>query len=203
MSAFIMTLLAVSLYGAFHSWLASRQVKAWIDTRWPALERRYYRLVYNVIAGVTLLPVLAVPAIFPGPTLYRIHLPWLIVTLAIQASGMLLILVGLLQTGPMSFLGLSQLIGSEPSDDSLVVSGVYRYMRHPLYTGGMLFIWLTPFMTTSALALDLGLTLYLYIGSIFEERKLAQTFGQPYRDYQARVPRFIPRPWRVFESTDS
>jgi methanethiol S-methyltransferase len=198
MLGFAVTLMAVGLYGGFHSWLASQRVKVWVYARWPGLERRFYRLIYNIVAGITLLPVLAVPAFFPGSNLYRIGPPWVFATLLIQAAGVMLILVGLLQTGPMVFLGLSQLMVGNDAEETLVVSGVYRYMRHPLYTGGMLVIWLTPLMTSSVLALNLGLSLYLYIGSIFEERKLARSFGVPYVEYQRQVPRFIPRPWRTF-----
>jgi protein-S-isoprenylcysteine O-methyltransferase Ste14 len=198
MLGFAVTLVAVGLYGGFHSWLASQRVKVRLYARWPRLERRFYRLIYNIVAGITLLPVLAVPAFFPGTNLYRIDPPWVFVTLLIQAAGVMLILVGLLQTGPMAFLGLSQLMAGNAAEETLVVSGVYRYMRHPLYTGGMLVIWLTPLMTSSVLALNLGLSLYLYIGSIFEERKLARSFGVPYAEYQRQVPRFIPRPWRTF-----
>ncbi len=203
MLGFAVTIVAVALYGGFHSWLASHGVKAWLRARWPGLTRRFYRLIYNAIAGVTLLPVLAVPAFFPGSNLYRINPPWVFLSMLLQAAGVLLIVVGLFQTGPMAFLGLSQLAGGRTSEDSLVVSGVYRYLRHPLYTGGMLVIWLTPLMTSSVLALDLGLSLYLYIGSLFEERKLARTFGPAYSEYQARVPRFVPRPWRVFKAQGS
>jgi len=198
MLGFAVTLVAVGLYGGFHSWLASQRVKVWLYARWPGLERRFYRLIYNIVAGITLLPVLTVPAFFPGSNLYRIGPPWVFATLLIQAAGVMLILVGLLQTGPMAFLGLSQLLGGNDAEETLVVSGVYRYMRHPLYTGGMLVIWLTPLMTSSVLALNLGLSLYLYIGSIFEERKLARSFGVPYAEYQRQVPRFIPRPWHTF-----
>ncbi len=67
-------------------------------------------------------------------------------------------------------------------------------MRHPLYSAGLLFIWLTPIMTTSSLALTLGLTAYIYIGSIFEERRLVARFGQAYLDYRRAVPRLIPMP---------
>ena len=197
---FVVTLLFVALYGAFHSWLASRRVKSWLVARWPGVTRRFYRLLYNAIAGITLLPVLAVPAFLPGTSLYRINPPWVFLTLLLQASGVLLIMVGLLQTGPMAFLGLSQLAGEQRTEESLVLSGVYRFVRHPLYTGGMLVIWLTPLMTSSVLALDIGLTLYLWIGSLFEERKLSQAFGEAYSAYQAQVPRFIPLPWRIYRA---
>ena len=56
----------------------------------------------------------------------------------------------------------------------------------------LLFIWLMPVMTTSVLALNLGLTAYIYIGSLFEERRLVAEFGEPYTAYQRRVPRLIP-----------
>ena len=35
---------------------------------------------------------------------------------------------------------------------------------------------------------------YFYIGTFFEERRLVRTFGEEYRAYQRRVPRFLPRP---------
>lgn len=200
MLGFAITLIAVGLYGGLHSWLASQGFKARLLSHWPEPTRRFYRLIYNIIAAITLLPVLALPAFFPGEVIYRINPPWVFATMLLQTAGMLLIVVGLIQTGPMAFVGLSQLAGGRTSEDSLVISGVYRYVRHPLYTGGMLVLWLTPLMTGSVLALVLGLTLYLYVGSLFEERKLARTFGDAYQTYRANVPRFIPRPWRSFDA---
>jgi methanethiol S-methyltransferase len=197
MLGFVLTLLAVGAYGALHSLLAGAWAKRLAAQRLGPTGQRGYRLFFNLLAGLTLLPVLAVPALDPGITLYRIGMPWVLVSLALQALGVVLVMIGLFQTGPMEFLGLKQLVEDNPQADQLVVSGIYRYMRHPLYTGGLLFIWLTPLMTTSVLALDLGLTAYLYIGSVFEERKLLETFGEAYRLYQAQVPRFIPRPGRV------
>jgi protein-S-isoprenylcysteine O-methyltransferase Ste14 len=79
-----------------------------------------------------------------------------------------------------------------------VINGLYCHVRHPLYSAGLLFIWLSPLMTTSLLALNLGLTLYIIIGSIFEERRLVGQFGQAYVDYQRRVPRLIPRPGKCY-----
>jgi protein-S-isoprenylcysteine O-methyltransferase Ste14 len=198
MPGFVLTLAAVGAYGAVHSLLAGTWAKQWATRRLGRAAQRGYRLFFNLLAGVTLLPVLAVPALDPGITLYRIEMPWVLASLVLQGLGMVLVVIGLLQTGPMDFLGLSQLVDENPTGDRLVVSGLYRYMRHPLYTGGLLFIWLTPLMTTSVLALDLGLTAYLYIGSLFEERKLVDMFGEPYRIYQSRVPRFVPRPWRLW-----
>jgi protein-S-isoprenylcysteine O-methyltransferase Ste14 len=48
-------------------------------------------------------------------------------------------------------------------------------------------------MTTTLLALYAAFSLYLYVGSLFEERRLLAEFGQAYEDYQRRVPRLMPR----------
>jgi protein-S-isoprenylcysteine O-methyltransferase Ste14 len=75
----------------------------------------------------------------------------------------------------------------------MVTGGLYRWVRHPLYTAGLAFIWLTPIMTSNLLALNIGLTLYLILGAIYEERKLVREFGERYTRYQERVPMLIPR----------
>ncbi len=87
--------------------------------------------------------------------------------------------------------------GAPAEPGTLIVTGLYRWVRHPLYTAGLLLIWLTPVMTTSILALNLSLTLYIIVGSRLEERRLLAEFGQAYADYQAAVPGLIPRPPRA------
>jgi protein-S-isoprenylcysteine O-methyltransferase Ste14 len=158
---------------------------------------RLYRLLYNLAGGLTFLPVLYLVARYPGQTLYRIDPPWLVLSLAGQALAVVILLLGVLQTDVWRFLGLAQLQGhSDYPSDRLVISGLYRYVRHPLYTAGLLFIWLTPVMTTSVLVMNLALTIYIYIGSRFEEQRLINEFGGAYRQYQKQVPRLIPNPLR-------
>ena len=195
--AALLTLLAVALYGGLHSLLASRWAKARARRSLGPTAGRLYRLAYNVLGGLTLLPVLAFPARFPGLPLYRIAWPWSGLTVAVQALALLTILVGLRQTGLGSFLGLRQLLegeGDRPAQ--LQVTGLYRWVRHPLYTAGLVFLWFSPLMTTSLLALFAGLSAYLYIGSRFEEQRLIEEFGQPYREYRRCIPPLIPLPRR-------
>lgn len=192
-----LTLLAVTLWAALHSLLASNRAKAAARRRLGPAADRSFRLLYNLIGVLTLLPVLGIPALLPGAMLYAFPAPWATVAFILQFLALLLILVGLMQTGVLGFLGIEQLVRSNPgAAPPLQVAGLYAWARHPLYSAGLAFIWLTPIMTASTLALFLGLTLYIYIGSIFEERRLVSEFGEPYREYQRRVPRLIPRPWR-------
>jgi len=194
----LLTIAAVALWGVLHSLLAGPRTKHWLHQRIGGPADRGYRLFYNVVAVLTLLPVLAVPARNPGLTLYQIPAPWVFVTTAVQLLALLAIGLTVLQTGASSFLGVRQLFVSEELPARLQVSGFYRWIRHPLYTAALIFIWLSPVMTTSTLALYLGFTLYIVIGSRFEERQLVAEFGEPYLEYRQKVPALIPQPWRRY-----
>jgi protein-S-isoprenylcysteine O-methyltransferase Ste14 len=193
-----LALAGVAAYSLLHSALAGLRVKAAARRLLGPLSDRYYRLVFNVLGIVTFLPVLAVPIVFPGRRLYVVPWPWSGLMMAGQLAAILVVAIGLLQTDVWHFLGLRQLSGPlESRPATLVTGGLYRHVRHPLYTAGLAFLWLTPIMTTTLLALYAGLSVYLYVGSLFEERRLLAEFGQAYADYQRRVPRLIPRLFRA------
>jgi protein-S-isoprenylcysteine O-methyltransferase Ste14 len=184
--------LSALAWGAVHSLLAALGLKRWIFKLAGSKAGRFYRLGYNLFAGISLLPVFALLALFPGKVIYRISAPWSFVAIFGEITAILLVAKGISQTGLASFLGFSQLLGSVPSKSNLVTDGIYAHIRHPLYTGGLLFIWLSPIMTTSLLALNLTFTLYIIIGAWLEERKLEAEFGNTYREYRQRIPMFIP-----------
>jgi len=197
MSSPFLIILAVFLYGLVHSLLAlpwaKRRARQWFG---PAADR-WYRLGYNLFGVISLLPVLALPALLPDQTLYTIPIPWTYLALAGQAAAVVMLVVGVKQTGAWKFLGLQQAFAPEDqSPPRLVLTGLYRWVRHPLYTAGLLFIWLIPVMTANLLALNIGLTIYLIIGALFEERKLVREFGEVYIQYRKVTPMLIPRPPR-------
>lgn len=78
-------------------------------------------------------------------------------------------------------------------DGQLSTGGLYRYVRHPMYSSVLLF--------ALGIAIDSGsafkylLTLFLYIlfrfKSIYEEKYLTLKYPD-YAAYAARIPRFIP-----------
>ena len=47
-------------------------------------------------------------------------------------------------------------------------------------------------MSLDRLAIIIYICLYVIVGTPIEERKLIKIFGQPYVDYQRRVPTIIP-----------
>jgi len=185
-------ILSVLLWGFFHSLLASLSVKALTQRVFGAAERRYYRLAYNIFACISFLPALVITAFTPDRDLYTIPFPWVIPLLAGQLLSLVALVIGFRQTDVWEFLGLRQLSGKEKQPAKLTTSGLYRYVRHPLYTAGIVFIWLMPIMTINVLAINLGLTVYVVVGAYFEERKLRREFGAQYAAYQALRPMLIP-----------
>ncbi len=195
LSSVLWILLATGLYGLAHSLLAALRVKEGVRRRFGPTADRYYRLAYNLFAVISLAPVLALIRLLPDRALYRVPWPWAAVFVLSQLGGLLLILVAVGQTDPWAFLGLRQLQGATGSGQTgLVVKGPYRWVRHPLYTGTLLAIWLFPVMTANLLAFNLGLTAYILIGARFEERKLVAAFGESYDRYRKQTPMLIPRP---------
>ena len=188
-------LLAGLIYAVLHSLTASLWAKARVRQLLGPASDRWYRLVYNLFAGLSLLPLLALVAWLPDETLYQIPFPWLILTGLGQLVGLGIVLAGLLQTDPWHFTGLRQLLQRRETitEPALVTGGIYARVRHPLYTGGLLVIWLTPTMTANLLALFALLSVYLYVGAKFEERRLVHEFGDDYRQYQQRVPMLFPQ----------
>jgi len=191
--SFWLILLAVLAYGLLHTLLASLKVKAEVHRWFGSKSDQWFRLAYNFITVITLLPILVMPILLIDKELYRIPYPWVIATLTFQALAILVGIIGLKQTGITSFIGLRQLFLPEvTTPPRLVTGGLYRYIRHPLYTAGLVFIWLLPFMTCNLLALNLGLTAYVLVGVYFEERKLVSEFGEAYVEYRRRTPMLIP-----------
>jgi protein-S-isoprenylcysteine O-methyltransferase Ste14 len=192
-TSFLLILVACALYGGLHSWLASLRVKRWAAERMGPAGERCYRLFFNIQGAVTALPLLALAGLLPDARLYTIPFPWVLLTLALQGLGVAGLVAGVLQTGALAFLGLDALLPGRPAQPArLVTGGLYRWMRHPLYSFGLLILWALPAMTWNRLALALGLTIYILVGIYFEERKLLREFGPAYAEYRRRTPMLIP-----------
>jgi protein-S-isoprenylcysteine O-methyltransferase Ste14 len=185
-------ILASAIWGAVHSVLASLGAKAAARQALGDGVMRWYRLLYNAFSLITFLPLLALAALLPDRLLYTIPAPWIYLSLAFQAVAAVALVVALLQTDLWSFLGLSQPFRSTDQPGTLFTGGLYRLVRHPLYSTGLLILWLAPQMTVNRLVLIVGLTIYIVVGAMFEERKLVREFGSAYVEYKARTPMLIP-----------
>lgn len=112
----------------------------------------------------------------------------------VAVAGLAVVGVALLGYDRRRFLGLAQLQAPDaPGDEALRIDGLHRFVRHPLYSGLFLVLW-GHAQTEFALATAVWGSLYLLIGTVFEERRLVALYGPAYVVYRVRVPAFIP--WR-------
>lgn len=168
-----------------HSGMARRPFKDWL-TRWlpAALERPSYVAASGLLT--LLVPIVWQP--LPGPNLWE-GPAWLIgVSLAAAvATGL-----QCRTFDSADFLGLRFAPGST---GPLHVTGAYRWVRHPLMTGTLIFLWTQPIMTPELLLLDAGLTVYILAALPLEERELVRQFGSDYERYRRRTPALVPWRW--------
>jgi len=185
-------ILAVVIWGVIHSVTASLRVKDWARRVLEDTGIRFYRLVYNLFSVISFIPILWLMVALPDRMLYQIPAPWVYLSLAGQIAAIVLLVLGVLQTDTLSFVGLRQLFEENERPSKMVIHGLYRWVRHPLYTAGLLFIWLTPVMSMNSLIVIIAVTVYIIIGAFFEERKLEREFGAKYTEYKAVTPMLIP-----------
>ncbi|MBN1451278.1 MAG: isoprenylcysteine carboxylmethyltransferase family protein [Anaerolineales bacterium] len=184
--------LAVLIWGVVHSITASSGAEEWLRRKLGGTGMRFYRFGYNVFSVISFIPILWLMAVLPDQALYRFPAPWVYLTLAGQFAAVVILVVGVLQTGALSFVGLRQLFEKEERPPQLITHGLYRWVRHPLYTAGLLFIWLTPVMSVNLLIVIISATVYIIVGALFEERKLEREFGTVYAEYKSGTPMLIP-----------
>lgn len=106
-----------------------------------------------------------------------------------QVAGLV---VSLLAVRRISVRELGGLADPRPSE-ALEYSGLYGFVRHPLYLGWVLLFIPVPTLTGDRLLFAVVSTVYILIAMPFEEAGLMAHFGDRYREYRRAVRwRLIP-----------
>lgn len=194
-------------FALFHSLMAGAQLKTRLKRVLDArIVEGWYRLVYNLLAIVSIVPVLALLATLPDLVLYSIPFPYAIGPVGVQGVGLLGLLWSLFSFDLWRFVGISQALAylsgeALPlADEPLQEKGAFSLVRHPVYFFSLLLIWATSIMTLNLLLFNMWATIYVVIGSLIEEHRLEGLYGDTYRSYRRRVSWLIPCPpshwWR-------
>jgi protein-S-isoprenylcysteine O-methyltransferase Ste14 len=139
------------------------------------------------------------------PGTVAVYIPYRITEQRVFASGpMLLVAVALFAVGAAIYLWCVWDFAAfgrgtpAPIDAPirLVVRGLYRYTRNPMYVGVLAVIvgWAALFQAASVLVYAIGVAACFHLFVVlYEERRLAQLFGAEYAEYRVRVNRWLPR----------
>jgi protein-S-isoprenylcysteine O-methyltransferase Ste14 len=193
--------LLYTTWAGIHSLLA-RDVAKKIVARFVGAA--FVRIAYVMFSGVTLALVLVLWQPVSGDLWHSRGAVYWLLTAAYVASILALFRVTS-YFDYAEFLGLKQAersLSDEPARSPVLsVSGPYAYCRHPMYFALLAVFWVGPVMSWGRFEFVLLGTLYLFIGSKFEERNLRRELGAAYDLYCAHVPMWFPRltPWHYPE----
>jgi methanethiol S-methyltransferase len=181
-----------SLFALHHSLLARSSAKRFVTQRAPAeLERS----LYTWTASLLFILVCTFWQPVPG-TLYVLHGPWRALAYLAQTAGLILTIRSSAALDVLDLAGVRQVQravhGSLPRHVALETTGLYGFVRHPLYFAWALMVFASPQMTATRLTFAIVSTMYLAIAIPWEERSLVQTFGEEYEAYRQQVR------WRMF-----
>ena len=116
-----------------------------------------------------------------------------------QIFALIIVLLGF-AISLIALLHLNRNISPFPSprhDGVLITSGIYKYIRHPIYTGIVIIAVGFGLLDGSLFRVGLGIALWVffYFKSEYEERLLVQKYAG-YKDYQDRTGKLFPRIFR-------
>jgi predicted metal-dependent hydrolase/protein-S-isoprenylcysteine O-methyltransferase Ste14 len=194
--ALAIDLALICAFGLQHSMMARPAWKRWLGRRLPAsVERSSYVIAASLVLALVMLAWQPI-----GGTVWQLGGFWAHAMTAGYVAGVALVYAAALWLDHVHLLGLRQAwagaTGSTDSTDSapdqLRVTGPYRFVRHPLMTGLLLVFWCTPHLSWDQLVFAAGMTGYVVVGTLHEERALLRRFGDAYAAYARLTPMLTP-----------
>lgn len=181
------------IFAVSHSMLARQSVQV----KFERFLGGYYRLTYNLVAVLKLSVVFHVGRVWLNDTNFVLfdNNVLYFTALAIKYLGIVVLAFAIMMYDIGRFVGVTQAMNGErlssSSNEPLQRRFLNKWVRHPLYTGAFLILWGGAISSFDLWTAIWG-TLYLLIGTSFEERKLIRIYGDQYRSYQQEVPRYFP-----------
>ena len=155
-------------------------------------QHRFYRLYYTIFAFISFAAVLGYQLAISSYRLFPSTTTSLTIGIIVSAFGLAVMCVCIVKYF-MQLSGLRGLIENK-KDNELMITGIHKIVRHPLYAGTFIFIWglliLYPYL--SLFIADAIIIVYTLIGLKFEEKKLEEEFGEAYKRYKQRIPMIVP-----------
>ncbi|NVK52859.1 MAG: isoprenylcysteine carboxylmethyltransferase family protein [Flavobacteriaceae bacterium] len=184
----------VLLFGVPHSVMARKSFKDWIT---KLLPRPIERSTYVLQAGVLLFILIwnwepiggNIWTIETGTVLYY-------AMYVLFFLGWVILFISTFLINHFDLFGLRQtyleLVNKPYTELEFKITWFYKYVRHPLYFGGIMGLWFTPVMSATHLVFAILLTTYFFVGTLFEEKDLRKVFKDKYRSYMDKTPMLIP-----------
>ena len=195
---YLMLSLLVIAWCVLHSAMISVTVTEYFKKRLGP-NFRFYRLFFNLIAILTLIPVALFAYSIRTQPIFQWDGYMRIGQMLVLVITVMLLFIGGRHYDLRQVLGIKQ-IKERTSNKAITdtgeldTSGILGITRHPWYLATILLIWARK-LDVSAVFLNVILTSYLIVGTYLEEKKLIREFGEKYAAYQNRVSMLLPYKW--------
>jgi len=184
----------VVIWGTIHSGMARSGFKQFITKIIPVPAER---ATYVLIAGLTSIALTGLWQPLTGVLWWFEAAPVKVFLWALFASGWLYLLAATFAINHFDLFGLRQVylnFRNQPCKPvPFVKRAMYSFSRHPIQTGVLVGLWVTPLMTVTQLVLSIAMTSYIFAGLWLEERDLIKDIGERYVAYRKETGMFLPK----------
>jgi protein-S-isoprenylcysteine O-methyltransferase Ste14 len=180
------------IFSVLHSLFADER---WKQKMQLVLKKNYkfYRISYSFFALITLTIAVAYNFSMQSFLLWNVHIIEQVIAVACMLSFGIIMLLFIRRF----FFDLSgaDVFKKQPVSKQLIKTDLYKYVRHPLYSATLGFVWsiflYSPML--SNLISCICITVYTIAGIYLEEKKLVREFGESYLHYRSNTPMLIPK----------
>ena len=185
--------LLLTLFAAQHSVMARPAFKRWWTRFVPQPYERATYVLFSSLALIVLFwawrPI--------GGFVWQLSDPVARTALVgLYFAGVGTVLYSTCLIDHFDLFGLRQVVlhfrGEPYSERAFQTPSLYRFIRHPLYVGWFLTVWMTPEMSFGHLLFAVGCTGYILAAIPLEERDLGEALGEPYAVWREQTPFFVP-----------
>jgi len=196
--------LLLTAFALQHSGMARQTYKRWLTKLIsPSIERSTYVLCASLLLILLFWQWRPLPQ-----TIWNVSNSAVASTLrAISLLGWGLVLVATFLVSHADLFGIKQVVqyfrGEKYTYPGFRTPGLYKLVRHPIYSGFLIAFWVTPNMTAGHLLFSVATTGYIIVGALLEERDLVSFYGRAYEEYRRMVPMFFPTGAKVEKSENA
>lgn len=208
---YVKSTIAFFIFGAFHSVASHEKFKDIVKKFLGEYFVLYwFRLLYCLIS-VYLFYYIFRPLLFSqmgGSILTGITQEMFLTFKLINLLGIIISYMAFVQIDYFEFWGISQAfdgckillkIKTQPDDkgiagvDRLEISGIYKFMRHPMLVGGFFMALSVAFLSKVTMYYFFLYSFYMLVGGYYEEKRLRKNLGELYVKYAKEVGVFYPK----------
>ena len=192
--AMIINLLLLGLFAVQHTIMARPSFKKWIA---PVINPAIERSTFVLLSSLILLLIYWQWRPMTNIVWEVENENFVLIINGIFWLGWLIVFLSTFMINHFHLFGLDQVFNNmrnkPPTGLKFKESYFYKFVRHPIMTGFIIAFWATPVMTEGHLLFAIATSAYILIGvKYFEEKDLRNDIGEPYENYQKRVPMLFP-----------